>query len=110
MRGMDWILKGCESMDEFIYINGVQLKNKIKTESFYKKVKECKHKRLRDNGVYPSSCDCFGISEYHCLDCGVWINKCGCERYNAVSGKSLMQRRDQVKGKDWRDVVDDSEL
>jgi len=95
-------------MDKTIKFDGIIFKNKIKTKSFYDKVKKCKHNHLKDTGsIYPSSCDCFGISEVHCLDCGAWFNRCRCGRYNSIAGKSLMQRRDSVAGnKDWRDVVD----
>ena len=54
----------------------------------WKKVKKCKHTNLSPDYLGHIYCDtpyCEG-SEYHCLDCGVFISKCGCGSNNGRSG------------------------
>jgi hypothetical protein len=54
---------------------------------FWDKVEKCNHENLSD--YYKTvSCPtpyCYGY-EYHCLDCGVYISKCGCGFNNGMSG------------------------
>jgi len=55
---------------------------------FWEKVEKCEHKNLNPNYFESISCDtpyCHG-SEEHCLDCGVYISKCGCGFNNGMSG------------------------
>lgn len=57
-------------------------------KNFWKKVEKCKHENLSENyyeSVYCGTPYCGG-EETHCLDCGVYITKCGCGYCNGMSG------------------------
>jgi hypothetical protein len=57
---------------------------------FWKKVVACSHKNLAPDYLIMISCPtpyCSG-EEIHCLDCGVYIQKCGCGYSNGMSGWS----------------------
>jgi len=60
---------------------------------FWDKVENCKHENLSPD--YLKSCGCTipycNGYEVHCLDCGVYITKCGCGGQSGMSGWS--QRR-----------------
>lgn len=55
--------------------------------SFWYKVKHCKHEHISD---YFETVPCWTPycegSEFHCLDCGVYIRECGCGSENGLSG------------------------
>ena len=58
------------------------------SERFWKKVEKCNHENLSPNYYETFSCwtpYCNGIETY-CLDCGVYIRKCGCGAENGMSG------------------------
>jgi len=64
---------------------------------FWDKVEKCDHKNLSPDYIEPVYCGtpyCSGYEE-HCLDCGVFITKCGCGFCNGMSG--WPERR-------WRDI------
>jgi hypothetical protein len=55
---------------------------------FWEKVVKCEHKNLSPDYCEYVSCwtpYCGGWEE-HCLDCGVFITKCGCGFNNGMSG------------------------
>ena len=55
---------------------------------FWDKVSKCEHKNLDPNYYEYVPCGtpyCSGWEE-HCLDCGVYITKCGCGFNNGMSG------------------------
>jgi hypothetical protein len=55
---------------------------------FWDKVEKCKHENISPDYCEPTSCwtpYCSGL-ESHCLDCGVFITKCGCGFNNGMSG------------------------
>jgi hypothetical protein len=55
---------------------------------FWDKVIKCKHEHLNPNYweyIYCPTPYCSG-HEVHCLDCGVFITKCGCGSNNGMSG------------------------
>lgn len=75
---------------------------------FCNKVVKCEHKNLSSNCCECIKCEtpgCFGY-EVHCLDCGVYISKCGCGYCNGLSGwpelrwrKHLFLKEHTNKGK-----------
>jgi len=55
---------------------------------FWDKVDKCKHKNMSPDyyeGVYCDTPYCGGWEE-HCLDCGVYITRCGCMSNSGMSG------------------------
>jgi hypothetical protein len=55
---------------------------------FWEKVDKCDHKNMSPDylgGVYCDTPYCGGWEE-RCLDCGVYITKCGCGCNNGMSG------------------------
>lgn len=56
--------------------------------NFWDKVKKCRHKNLSPDYAVPIYCQTpyCGGDEAHCLDCGVFISKCGCGYNNGMSG------------------------
>ena len=64
-----------------------------KRVSFWDKVYACEHKNLSPNYseyIYCGTPYCSG-SEEHCLDCGAYIQECGCGYNNGMSGWSHKQ-------------------
>ena len=64
---------------------------------FWKKVYQCDHKNLSANynGGGRCSTPYCSISEDHCLDCGVYISKCGCGCNDGMGGwpmKRILRR------------------
>ncbi len=57
-------------------------------QRFWDKVEACKHENLHPDYYEHIYCDTpyCGGKETHCLDCGVFINKCGCGYNNGMSG------------------------
>jgi len=55
---------------------------------FWKKVIKCNHENLSSDYYAPVYCGTpyCGGDEVHCLDCGVYISRCGCGFCNDVSG------------------------
>jgi len=55
---------------------------------FWDKVERCEHKNLNPNYLEGGTCwtPYCGWWEEHCLDCGVYITKCGCGFCNGMSG------------------------
>jgi len=55
--------------------------------NFWDKVEKCSHENLSDyhETVLCPTPYCSGY-ENHCLDCGVYISKCGCGFNNGLSG------------------------
>jgi len=57
-------------------------------KDYWKKVSKCKHTNLSPDYLEDVYCDtpyCGGWED-HCLDCGVYITKCGCGFNNGMSG------------------------
>ena len=60
------------------------------SNKFWDKVLKCKHENLSPSYCEHISCGTpyCGGSEYHCLDCGIYISECGCGYNNGMSGWS----------------------
>jgi len=72
----------------------------MKTSFFWDKVSKCNHKNLSDHYV-SLKCNtpyCPGY-EVRCLDCGVYLSKCGCGQCNGMSGWSDAQWKTYYKNK-----------
>lgn len=57
---------------------------------FWERVEACDHENLSPDYAVGFRCGtpyCRG-DEYHCLDCGVYITKCGCGYNDGMSGWS----------------------
>ena len=62
---------------------------------FWDKVEKCEHSNLSESyyrHIYCGTPYCLG-TEDHCLDCGVYISKCGCGCNNGMSGWSQKRWR-----------------
>ena len=57
---------------------------------FWDRAKKCKHENISSNyNIYiPCSTQYCEGSEFHCLDCGVYISECHCMAHNGMSGWS----------------------
>lgn len=68
---------------------------------FWNKVDKCKHENMSPGYYEGVSCwtDYCGGQESHCLDCGVYIVKCGCGSCNGMSGWSDKRHRQQQRKK-----------
>ena len=62
---------------------------------FWRKVMKCKHENLSFNYFVMFNCGTpyCGGEEYHCLDCGAYIAKCGCGSWNGISGWPMSRHR-----------------
>jgi len=68
---------------------------------FWKNVIKCQHKNLSPvyyEGIHCETPYCSGW-ETHCLDCGVFITKCGCGYNNSMSGWSERRHRIEANKK-----------
>lgn len=69
-------------------------------DKFWERVMKCEHKNLNPNYYEYVSCwtPYCGGSEVHCLDCGVYISKCGCGSNNGMSGwPQKRHRTEEIK-------------
>lgn len=70
-------------------------------QSFWHKVRRCKHKRLSDYNAHThcanQSLGCEGGMESHCLTCGAFITECPCGYENGISGWSNRRWKDRVR-------------
>lgn len=70
---------------------------------FWKKVNRCKHKNLSDSYYISYRCGTpyCGADEIHCLDCGVYISRCGCGSENGLSGwpmsRHIIEERKRIE-------------
>lgn len=72
-------------------------KENKKLEFFWDRVEGCKHENLHPNyyeTIYCGTPYCSGM-ETHCLDCRVFITKCGCGFNNGMSGWPLKRWRNK---------------
>ena len=55
---------------------------------FWNRVSKCEHTNTSPNYLTVFRCDTpyCEVEESHCLDCGVFISKCGCGFSNGMSG------------------------
>ena len=68
-------------------------------QSFWDRVDKCKHTNLSPVYLETVSCPteyCSG-SETHCLDCGAYIQKCGCGYNNGMYGGPLNRQKRRAK-------------
>ena len=75
--------------------------NSKRCDEFYKKAEACLHENLSPNydvWIWCGTPHCNG-SEVHCLDCGAYISKCGCNCESGISGWSYARRRAHEKRK-----------
>ena len=66
---------------------------------FWNKVNKCKHKNISPiyyKVIFCGTPHCSGYEE-HCLDCGVYISKCGCGYCNGLSGWSTLRWKKYFK-------------
>ncbi len=62
-----------------------------KKQPFWNRVARCRHRNVSRDYLQVFTCGtpyCEG-QETHCLDCGVFIGKCGCGNNDNMSGWSL---------------------
>jgi len=74
---------------------------------FWDKVLKCTHKNMNPDYCEPIPCwtpYCSGWEE-HCLDCGVYITKCGCGFNNGMSGWSDTRWRRHEKRKRFTKII-----
>lgn len=62
---------------------------------FWDKVEKCNHKNISPNYLDGGQCETSYCewSEDHCLDCGVYITKCGCGYCNRMDGWPWKKRK-----------------
>lgn len=63
---------------------------------FWRRVRHCTHKNLSPLYFKPLACAMSEVGsegcETHCLDCGVYIGKCGCGCNDGMSGWPVARR------------------
>lgn len=64
--------------------------------NFWDKVIRCAHTNFSDYSYFLGTCStpyCGGIDEWHCLDCGIFIQECRCHSNNWMDGWSHTRRK-----------------